>query len=110
MSTTCSSQLNCDLNTWLREAYPFDAFPPYARGLLRAMSLDVVHSLARLAPKVPVIRGDDPSFGVHLRFLRHDDGFGVPLTLDDRESYRVFAMEPSCDLSAKAEWLKTWRR
>lgn len=29
--------------------YPFDAFPPYARGLLRALSMDVVHGLASLS-------------------------------------------------------------
>ena len=29
--------------------YPFDAFPPYARGLVRALSMDVVHGLATLS-------------------------------------------------------------
>lgn len=30
-------------------AYPFDAFPPYARGLVRALSMDVVQALAALS-------------------------------------------------------------
>ena len=83
------------------EVYPFSVFPPYARGLLRVLSLDVVIALARmsLAGKLPLIFGDDPCFGVHLRYLRDDD-LGLPmLTLDDRDSYRIFAMEPSCNFA-----------
>ncbi|CAK9109650.1 unnamed protein product [Durusdinium trenchii] len=79
--------------------YPFDAFPPYARGLLRALSMDVVHGLASLSHGIRVIAGDDPSFGVHLRYLRDETGLVARLTLDDRDSYRVFAMEPSCNPS-----------
>ena len=81
------------------DIYPFAVFPPYARGLLRVLSADVVAALANmsLAGKLPVIYGDDPCFGVHLRYLR-DDMPGLPmLTLDDRDSYRIFAMEPSCN-------------
>ncbi|CAE7840294.1 GALT1 [Symbiodinium sp. CCMP2592] len=81
------------------DIYPFEVFPPYARGLLRVLSADVVLALARLsfAGKLPLVYGDDPCFGVHLRYLR-DDKLGLPmLTLDDRDSYRVFAMEPSCN-------------
>eukprot|EP00435_Cladocopium_sp_Y103_P049700 s640_g15.t1 len=79
--------------------YPFDAFPPYARGLVRALSMDVVHGLANLSRegKLPVISGDDPCFGVHLRYLRDDPRMVPRMTLDDRDSYRVFAMEPSCN-------------
>ncbi|CAL1141175.1 unnamed protein product [Cladocopium goreaui] len=79
--------------------YPFDAFPPYARGLVRALSMDVVHGLATLSRegKLPVISGDDPCFGVHLRYLRDDPRMIPRMTLDDRDSYRVFAMEPSCN-------------
>lgn len=46
-----------------------DIFPPYARGVLRVLSMDVVELLAR-APRsrgVPVITGDDPSLGMHMR-------------------------------------------
>eukprot|EP00434_Breviolum_minutum_P023297 symbB.v1.2.020551.t1/scaffold1731.1/size134469/8 len=79
-------------------AYPFDAFPPYARGLVRALSMDVVQALAALSVEgaLPMIFGDDPCFGVHLRYLRD---IMPRITLDDRDSYRVFAMEPSCNPS-----------
>ena len=91
------------------DIYPFEVFPPYARGLLRVLSADVVLALARLsfAGKLPLVYGDDPCFGVHLRYLR-DDKLGLPmLTLDDRDSYRVFAMEPSCN---PALWSHATRR
>ena len=81
------------------DIYPFAVFPPYARGLLRVLSVDVVVALADMSfsGKLPLIFGDDPCLGVHLRFLRHDR-LGLPmLTLDDRDSYRIFAMEPSCN-------------
>ena len=57
------------------------------------------NTVGRLTPFISeVIAGDDPSFGVHLRYLRDDPSARVPrLTLDDRDSYRVFAMEPSCN-------------
>ncbi|CAE8583994.1 unnamed protein product, partial [Polarella glacialis] len=51
------------------EAFPFHAFPPYPRGLVRAMSMDVVRGLVAMgaAGQLRMIFGDDPCLGVHLR-------------------------------------------
>lgn len=79
--------------------FPFEAFPPYPRGLLRALSMDVVRRLAAAGHggQLRMIFGDDPCLGVHLRHLVFHENDPVPLlALDDRDSYRVFAMEPSC--------------
>eukprot|EP00928_Gymnodinium_smaydae_P039019 TRINITY_DN26760_c1_g1_i2.p1 TRINITY_DN26760_c1_g1~~TRINITY_DN26760_c1_g1_i2.p1 ORF type:complete len:397 (-),score=65.62 TRINITY_DN26760_c1_g1_i2:106-1296(-) len=84
------------------EAYPFHAFPPYARGLVRVLSMDVVRGIAALSSRgrLRMVFGDDPCFGVHLRQLLLDEEAPAPfLALDDRDSYRVFAMEPSCNPS-----------
>lgn len=76
-----------------REDYPDDIFPPYPRGALRVLSLDVVRLLA-LRRSPPVVRGDDPSLGVHLRQLVMEQG--AFLQLDDRGAMTRFAMEPTC--------------
>lgn len=83
------------------ETYPYPAFPPYARGLVRAVSMDVVRRIAAASHRgrLHMISGDDPCFGVHLRQLIFDSEDPIPLiALDDRDSYRSFAMEPSCSL------------
>mmetsp|Transcript_102320 Transcript_102320/g.318728 ORF Transcript_102320/g.318728 Transcript_102320/m.318728 type:complete len:594 (+) Transcript_102320:58-1839(+) len=80
------------------EDFPFDVFPPYPRGVVRVLSMDVVRLLARASRegRLRMIYGDDPCLGVHLRQLLHDPVEPLPsLTLDDFDN-RVFAMEPSC--------------
>eukprot|EP00927_Polykrikos_kofoidii_P071675 TRINITY_DN67923_c0_g1_i1.p1 TRINITY_DN67923_c0_g1~~TRINITY_DN67923_c0_g1_i1.p1 ORF type:complete len:732 (-),score=110.33 TRINITY_DN67923_c0_g1_i1:47-2242(-) len=88
------------------DTFPFPTFPPYPRGLVRAISFDVVRRLAEAGRqgRLRMIFGDDPCLGVHLRQLlfsteedEQDGACPLPLlTLDDRDSYRSFAMEPSC--------------
>lgn len=81
------------------EEFPFEVFPPYPRGVVRVLSNDIVRQLAEAsrAGRLRMIFGDDPCLGVHLRQLMFDSVDPLPsLTLDDRDSYRVFAMEPSC--------------
>jgi len=77
------------------EAWPHDIFPPYARGALRVLSMDVVQSLADMHQHLLMgVTGDDPSLGVHLRQLvLHKKTF---LQLDDRGAMTRFAMEPTC--------------
>mmetsp|Transcript_79200 Transcript_79200/g.232537 ORF Transcript_79200/g.232537 Transcript_79200/m.232537 type:complete len:593 (+) Transcript_79200:80-1858(+) len=78
--------------------FPFEVFPPYPRGVVRVLSMDVVRLLARASRegRLRMIYGDDPCIGVHLRQLLHDPIDPLPsLTLDDFDN-RVFAMEPSC--------------
>ena len=81
--------------------YPFPTFPPYPRGVLRVLSMDIVRRLAQMdrENKLNVIYGDDPCMGVHLRQMVMDEDQPMSLQLDDRDSYRVFAMEPSCNSS-----------
>lgn len=79
--------------------YPFPTFPPYPRGLLRALSMDVVRRVAEASHRgsLRMIFGDDPCIGVHLRQVLLDPEAPLPfLAVDDRDSYRTFAMEPSC--------------
>lgn len=92
------------------EEFPFDVFPPYPRGVVRVLSMDVVRRIAEASHKgkLRMIYGDDPCLGVHLRQLLFDEEEPLPtLTLDDRDSYRVFAMEPSCH---KKLWSKITNR
>ncbi|CAJ1380634.1 unnamed protein product [Effrenium voratum] len=80
------------------EDFPFPVFPPYPRGVVRVLSMDVVRLLAKASQegKLRMIFGDDPCIGVHLRQLLFDPHEPLPsLTLDDFDN-RVFAMEPSC--------------
>mmetsp|Transcript_90667 Transcript_90667/g.280393 ORF Transcript_90667/g.280393 Transcript_90667/m.280393 type:complete len:595 (-) Transcript_90667:78-1862(-) len=80
------------------EDFPFEVFPPYPRGVVRVLSMDVVRLLARASRegRLRMIYGDDPCIGVHLRQLLLDPDEPLPsLTLDDFDN-RVFAMEPSC--------------
>jgi hypothetical protein len=55
--------------------FPFDVFPPYPRGVVRVLSMDVVRHLARASEKgrLRMIFGDDPCIGVHLRQLMFDE-------------------------------------
>eukprot|EP00913_Durusdinium_trenchii_P004090 g3789.t1 len=61
------------------ETFPFPVFPPYPRGVVRVLSMDVVRLLAKASQegRLRMIYGDDPCIG------------------DDFDN-RVFAMEPSC--------------
>jgi len=80
------------------EDFPFPVFPPYPRGVVRVLSMDVVRLLAKASQegRLRMIYGDDPCIGVHLRQLLFDANEPLPsLTLDDFDN-RVFAMEPSC--------------
>ncbi|CAE7611700.1 GALT3 [Symbiodinium sp. CCMP2456] len=80
------------------EDFPFPVFPPYPRGVVRVLSMDVVRLLAKASQegRLRMIYGDDPCIGVHLRQLLFDATEPLPsLTLDDFDN-RVFAMEPSC--------------
>ena len=45
----CSKKSPCSPHPQQEATYPFDAFPPYARGLVRALSMDVVHGLETLS-------------------------------------------------------------
>ncbi len=83
------------------DVYPFNVFPPYPRGVLRVTSMDVVRRLSQLDSegKLNLIFGDDPCMGVHLRHMVMDPEQPMSLQLDDRDSYRVFGMEPSCNAS-----------
>jgi hypothetical protein len=81
------------------QEYPFPTFPTYPRGLVRVVSMDIVHALASKARKkeLIMIHGDDPCFGVHLRQVVDL----VPsIRIDDFASYTRFAMEPTCNPSA----------
>ena len=87
--------------------YPFKTFPPYARGVVRVVSMDIVYGISKLHREngLRMIFGDDPSFGVHLRQL----GSLVPtITLDDFGSYSRFAMEPTCGKSWSPITNSTW--
>lgn len=78
--------------------FPFEVFPPYPRGVVRVLSMDVVRLIARASQegRLRIIFGDDPCIGVHLRQLLYDERDPLPsLTLDDFDN-KVFAMEPSC--------------
>lgn len=79
------------------ETFPFPVFPPYPRGVVRVLSMDVVRLLAKASQegRLRMIYGDDPCIGVHLRQLLLDGDNLPSLTLDDFDN-RVFAMEPSC--------------
>merc|ERR1712060_994553 len=80
------------------DEFPFKVFPPYPRGVVRVLSMDVVRLLARASRegRLRMIYGDDPCIGVHLRQLLFDPVEPLPsLTLDDFDN-KVFAMEPSC--------------
>lgn len=80
------------------EGFPFPVFPPYPRGVVRVLSMDIVRLLAKASRegRLRMIFGDDPNLGVHLRQLLFDPVDPLPsLTLDDFDN-RVFAMEPSC--------------
>lgn len=79
------------------ETFPFPVFPPYPRGVVRVLSMDVVRLLAKASQegRLRMIYGDDPCIGVHLRQLLLDGEPLPSLTLDDFDN-RVFAMEPSC--------------
>ena len=71
----------------VEESFPFPAFPPYPRGLVRAMSMDVVRGLAAVgdAGRLRMIFGDDPCLGVHLRQLLYDETEPASIIqLDDR--------------------------
>lgn len=75
--------------------WPDEFFPPYARGVLRVMSMDVVRLLAAAHRRLVLgVRGDDPSFGVHLRQVVLESGDF--LQMDDRGGYSRFAMDPTC--------------
>merc|ERR1712224_441847 len=92
------------------EAWPDDIFPPYPRGVLRVLSMDVVHLLAAAAKRwpQPAVRGDDPSLGVYLRqVVLQTSQF---LQLDDRGAATHFAMEPTCEVEGAYYALKptTW--
>lgn len=81
------------------EDFPFEVFPPYPRGVIRVLSMDVVRLIAEANRKgqLRMIYGDDPCIGVHLRQLVFSEESPIPsLTIDDRDSYGRFAMEPSC--------------
>lgn len=93
------------------ETFPFDVFPPYPRGVVRVLSMDVVRRLSEASRvgKLRTIFGDDPCMGVHLRQILMDPDEPFPsLALDDFDN-RVFAMEPSChdNLWSKATG-RTW--
>lgn len=92
--------------------FPFEVFPPYPRGVVRVLSMDVVRHLAEASRRgrLRMIFGDDPCLGVHLRQLLFDPEEPLPsLALDDRDSYRVFAMEPSCHPKLWSKMTnKTW--
>eukprot|EP00434_Breviolum_minutum_P039127 symbB.v1.2.034732.t1/scaffold4529.1/size41019/3 len=79
------------------ETFPFPVFPPYPRGVVRVLSMDVVRLLAKASQegRLRMIYGDDPCIGVHLRQLLLDGEPLPSLTLDDFDN-KVFAMEPSC--------------
>jgi Galactosyltransferase len=79
--------------------YPYSTFPPYARGVVRVLSADVVHGIAHMGSqdKLRMIFGDDPCFGVHLRTLVLERNHAI--TMDDFGSYSKFAMVPTCDKS-----------
>lgn len=93
-------------------AFPFEVFPPYPRGVVRVLSMDIVRHLSEASRKgsLRMIFGDDPCLGVHLRQLIFDPHEPLPsLALDDRDSYRVFAMEPSCHPKLWSKMTdKTW--
>jgi hypothetical protein len=79
------------------EDYPFNVFPPYPRGAVRVLSMDLMR---RIAASNTVIFGDDPCMGVHLREIV--TGKHAPparIEIDDRDSYSKFAMEVECNVS-----------
>lgn len=76
------------------ELWPDDIFPPYPRGVLRVLSMDVVRAVAAHEKLSMVVTGDDPSLGVHLRQLVLHSG--MSLQLDDRGASSRFAMTPTC--------------
>merc|ERR1711964_34943 len=77
--------------------YPFNVFPPYPRGLVRVLSMDLVRNIA---PTDTIIFGDDPCMGVHLReVVTGKHGPRARVEIDDRDSYSKFAMELQCDVS-----------
>lgn len=79
------------------EMYPFQVFPPYTRGCARVTSMDVIRRIAEMdrEGKLRNIYGDDPNFGLHLRYVTMDPE-PIPLYMDDFDSYRRFAMNPEC--------------
>ena len=66
-----------------QEIFPFPVFPPYPRGVVRVLSMDVVRLLAKASQegRLRMIYGDDPCIGVHLRQLLLTDDL-PSLTLD----------------------------
>eukprot|EP00397_Hematodinium_sp_SG-2012_P025423 GEMP01026559.1.p1 GENE.GEMP01026559.1~~GEMP01026559.1.p1 ORF type:complete len:611 (+),score=81.48 GEMP01026559.1:70-1902(+) len=86
------------------ELYPFNVFPPYTRGCARVTSMDVIRKIADMdrAGKLRNIFGDDPNFGVHLRYVTMDE-HPLALYLDDFDSYKRFAMNPECKPEASEE-------
>ena len=91
------------------EMYPFSTFPTYPRGVVRVLSMDIVHKVAKraAAKTLRMVYGDDPSLGVHLRqmVLTHEL---ATLWMDDFGSYSRFAMEPTCSKTWSSFKNETW--
>ena len=80
-------------------------FPPYPRGVVRIVSMDVIRRFAELDKegKLRTIFGDDPNMGVHMRHIVFDPDEPMSLNLDDIDSYKVFAMNPECKILNNTE-------
>ncbi|CAD7938023.1 unnamed protein product [Amoebophrya sp. A25] len=87
------------------EIYPYEMFPPYPRGVVRIVSMDVIRRFAELdrQGKLRTIFGDDPNMGVHMRHIVFDPDNPMSLNLDDIDSYKVFAMNPECKILNNTE-------
>eukprot|EP00933_Yihiella_yeosuensis_P014617 TRINITY_DN13031_c2_g1_i1.p1 TRINITY_DN13031_c2_g1~~TRINITY_DN13031_c2_g1_i1.p1 ORF type:complete len:388 (-),score=57.02 TRINITY_DN13031_c2_g1_i1:127-1176(-) len=76
------------------EEWPDDIFPPYPRGVMRVLSMDIVRLLAK-EKKPATVTGDDPSLGVQLRKVVLEGS--TFMQIDDRGAMTRFAMEPTCN-------------
>merc|ERR1712194_732489 len=85
------------------EIYPYTMFPPYPRGVVRIVSMDVIRRFSELDKegKLRTIFGDDPNMGVHMRHIVFNDDKPMNLNMDDIDSYKVFSMNPECKIVNK---------
>eukprot|EP00928_Gymnodinium_smaydae_P001503 TRINITY_DN10549_c0_g1_i1.p1 TRINITY_DN10549_c0_g1~~TRINITY_DN10549_c0_g1_i1.p1 ORF type:complete len:346 (+),score=79.26 TRINITY_DN10549_c0_g1_i1:98-1039(+) len=102
-----------------RQTHPAwgDIFPPYARGLLWAMSADLLGAVvAEFFEDVPpgtvldertanrMAHPDDPALGVVIRSLVRK---GIAVNLDDRD-FNSFSLNPSCSSTFSNIHNRTW--
>mmetsp|Transcript_46733 Transcript_46733/g.106013 ORF Transcript_46733/g.106013 Transcript_46733/m.106013 type:complete len:312 (-) Transcript_46733:185-1120(-) len=89
------------------ELFPEGVFPPYQRGVLRVMTMDIVRDIAAMgkAGELQMIFGDDPCSGVHVQQVTKAGKF---CAIDDQGSYTFFGMEPACVAKFGQVGAKTW--